>query len=164
MINLDRCNGNCNTLDDPSNKIYIPNKTEDVSLIVFNMIAGINDSKAFIKHKLYECKYKNDVKKSNLNQKWNNDKSWCGSKNQKKNTCVKKIIFGILVLVLVKIASFIDDSVIASDEIIEATKNISTKAVLTKIISTKTDRTKSTSTNSYNLLSVSRYQNIIGNS
>ena len=35
MVTLDRCNANCNTFDDPSNKICVPNKTEDINLNVF---------------------------------------------------------------------------------------------------------------------------------
>ena len=37
-IELDRCVGKCNTLNDFSNKICIPNKTEDLNVSVFNMI------------------------------------------------------------------------------------------------------------------------------
>ena len=31
MLSLDRCNENCNTLDDPSCRICVLNKTEDVN-------------------------------------------------------------------------------------------------------------------------------------
>ena len=31
-IKLDRCVGSCNTLDDSSNKVCVPNKMEDVNL------------------------------------------------------------------------------------------------------------------------------------
>ena len=34
MISLDKCNGSCKTLDDPFNKICIPNKTKDVNVKV----------------------------------------------------------------------------------------------------------------------------------
>ena len=34
----DRCNGSCSTLDDPSGKICVQNKTKDVNLSVFNII------------------------------------------------------------------------------------------------------------------------------
>ena len=44
-VNLDRCVGSCNTLNDLSNKVCIPNKTEDLNLSVFNMITGINEKK-----------------------------------------------------------------------------------------------------------------------
>ena len=42
-INLDRCAGSCNTLHDLSNKVCVPNKTEDLNLNVFDMITGINE-------------------------------------------------------------------------------------------------------------------------
>ena len=42
---LDRCVGSCNTLNDLSNEVCIPNKTEDLNLSKFNMITEINESK-----------------------------------------------------------------------------------------------------------------------
>ena len=47
---LDRCIGNCNTLNDLSNKLCVQNKTEDLNLNMFNMITGINESKTLTKH------------------------------------------------------------------------------------------------------------------
>ena len=41
-VKLDRCVGNCNTLNDLSNKVCIPNKAEVLILRMFNMITGIN--------------------------------------------------------------------------------------------------------------------------
>ena len=48
-VKLNRCVGNCNTLNNSSNKECIPNKTEDLNLSVFNMITGINELKT-LKH------------------------------------------------------------------------------------------------------------------
>ena len=42
--------GSCNTLNDLSNRICIPSKTEDLNLSVFNIIIGINESKILRKH------------------------------------------------------------------------------------------------------------------
>ena len=56
---------------------------------------------------------------SNSSQKWHNDKCRCDCKNI---VYVKKIIFGILLHVVVKMVNIIDDSVITCDEIIEETK------------------------------------------
>ena len=42
-VKLDRCIERFNTLNDLSNKICVPNKTEDLNLSVFNMITGINE-------------------------------------------------------------------------------------------------------------------------
>ena len=50
MVNLDRCIGSCNTLNDWSNKVCVLNKTEDLNLSVFNIITGINESKVLTKH------------------------------------------------------------------------------------------------------------------
>ena len=44
-VKLYRCVGSCNTLNDLSNKVCVPNKKEDLNLIVFNMITCINESK-----------------------------------------------------------------------------------------------------------------------
>ena len=54
-VNLDRCVGSCNTLNDLSNKVCISNKTKDLNLSVFNMITGINESKVLTKHVPRKC-------------------------------------------------------------------------------------------------------------
>ena len=37
---LDRCVGSFNTINNWSNKVYVPNKTEDLKIGLFNMITG----------------------------------------------------------------------------------------------------------------------------
>ena len=68
-VKLDRCVGSCNTLNDLSNKVCIPNKRS-----VFNMITGINELKALTKHISCECKCKFDGTKCgimiNVDDKW----------------------------------------------------------------------------------------------
>ena len=39
-VKLDRCVGSGNTLNDLSNKVSVPNKTEDLNIYVSNMITG----------------------------------------------------------------------------------------------------------------------------
>ena len=41
-VKLDRYIGSCNTLNDLSNKVWVPNKTKDLNLGFYNMITGIN--------------------------------------------------------------------------------------------------------------------------
>ena len=79
-VKLGRCVGSCNSLNDLVNKVCIPNKTEYSNLSVFNMTAGINESKALTKHISCECKCKFDGPKWNSNQWWNNGKCWCECK------------------------------------------------------------------------------------
>ena len=69
-INLDRCVGSCNTLNDLSNKVCVSDKTEDLNLSVFNMITKMtNESKTLTTHISCKCKCKFDDRKSNSNQK-----------------------------------------------------------------------------------------------
>ena len=62
-VNLDICVGSCNILNDLSNKVCVPNKTEDSNLSVFNIITEKNESKTLTKHISCECKGKFDDKK-----------------------------------------------------------------------------------------------------
>ena len=45
-VKIDEWDGRCNAFNDISNKIYVPNNTEDLNLNLRNMITGINESKA----------------------------------------------------------------------------------------------------------------------
>ena len=67
-VKLDRCVGSCNTLNDLSNKVCVPNKTEDLNLSVFNMITGKNESKTLTKLISCNCKCKFDGRKRNSNK------------------------------------------------------------------------------------------------
>ena len=41
-VKIDKCVECCNTLNDLSNKVFVSNKTEDLNVYVFNMIARKN--------------------------------------------------------------------------------------------------------------------------
>ena len=88
-IRWDRYGGSHNTL--LSNKVCIPNKTEDLNLSFFNMITGINGSKTSTKDMSCECKCRFDVTKWNWNQWWNNNKYRCECK--KNQVCKKDYVW-----------------------------------------------------------------------
>ena len=67
-----------------------PNKTEDLSMHVFYMIAWINELKFLIQHISCKCKCKFDSRKCNANQKWNNHKCRCECKNPKEHSMYEK--------------------------------------------------------------------------
>ena len=73
-VKLDKCARSCNTINDLSNKVCVPNKTENLNLSVFNMITGINESKTLTKHISCKCKCKFDETKCKSHQWWNNNK------------------------------------------------------------------------------------------
>ena len=47
---LDRCVGRCSAINDLSNKVCLPNKTEDLNLTVLNMITETKESKNLTKN------------------------------------------------------------------------------------------------------------------
>ena len=59
-IKLDRWVGSCNTVNDLSNKVFVPNKTEYLNISIFNMIAGINELKTLTQHMSCKCKCRFD--------------------------------------------------------------------------------------------------------
>ena len=98
-VKWDRSVGNCNILNVLSNKVCVPNKTEDLDLSVFNMITGVNERKPLTKHISCECKCRSDGTKCNSHQWWNNNRCWCECKNV---LYAKKIMFEIVLHVVVK--------------------------------------------------------------
>ena len=120
-IELDRCAVSSNTLNDLSNEICVPKKTEDWNLIMFNMITGINELKALRKHIAcgYKCKF--DERKYNSDQWWNNHKCLCACK--KRHVCEKYYIWNLATCSYKNgkyWASIMDDSAIMCDEIRES--------------------------------------------
>ena len=64
-VRLDGCVGSCNTLNDLSDKVCVPNKTKKLNLSVFNMITGINESKILTKDISCDFKCRFDGRKCN---------------------------------------------------------------------------------------------------
>ena len=48
FIISNRCNGSCNTVENPLGRSRVPIKMEDMNLKVFYMIEGMNESKTLI--------------------------------------------------------------------------------------------------------------------
>ena len=63
-----------NTQNDLSNKVCVPNETEDLDISTFNMNTGINESETLTKHISCECKCRFHRRKCNSDPWWNNDK------------------------------------------------------------------------------------------
>ena len=118
-VKLGKCVGNCNTLNDLSNKVFVPNETEDLNLSVFNMIAGINDLKTLTKHISSACKCKFDGRNCNSYQWRNNDKCRCECK--KPHACENVWYPATCSCENGKyLASIMDDLAIIYDEIVES--------------------------------------------
>ena len=90
IVNLDRCNGICNTLNNISSRTCVQNKGKGNNFSVFNMIARSNESKTS-KHISCKCKCKFNDRKYNSNQKWKNHKCRCDCKNLKLTSAQKRL-------------------------------------------------------------------------
>ena len=99
-VKLDRCVGSWNTLNDLSNKVYVPNKTEDLNLSVFNMITRINESKTLTKH--ISCESKSISLMKEIVIQISGGIIINVDVNIKNILYVKNIMFGILLHVIVK--------------------------------------------------------------
>ena len=56
-----------------------------MNLKLFNIIKGMNESKALTKHISSDCRYEFDGRKCNSKQKWNNNKCQCECKKPMRN-------------------------------------------------------------------------------
>lgn len=65
-VHLDRYGTSCNILDDVSNKVCVPNESENINLHVLNMITGTNESRTLTKHISGKCECKFDELGSKL--------------------------------------------------------------------------------------------------
>ena len=74
IISMNKCDGTCNTAEDPFGRICVLYKMKDVNMKVFNMIKGINTSKTHAKLISCECRCNFDGIKWNSRQEWNNHK------------------------------------------------------------------------------------------
>ena len=96
-VKLYRCVGSCSTLNELSNKVCVPNKTEDLSIHVFNMITGTKMNQKFYQ-KTYHANVNINLMEENVIQA-KSDIMIDVDANVKK-IYVKQIIFGILLQVL----------------------------------------------------------------
>ena len=93
-----RCVGSCNFLNDLSNKVCAPNKTEDLNISIFNMITGINESKLLSR---YHAVVNVDLMEGNVTQ-INGETTVNVDVSVRNVMNVKKIIFGVVLHVVVK--------------------------------------------------------------
>ena len=87
MFSLCRCDGSCNSVEDPSGRMSIANIIKDVNWKVFNITRWINGSKTSMNYTSCEYRCKFDGKKFKPKQKWNKVSVWVEKSDK---TCVCK--------------------------------------------------------------------------
>ena len=79
-ITINKCQGSCNTINDPYAKICVPNTIKNINVKIFNLISRTNETRHIEWHKTCNCKCSLNVSVCNNKQRWNEDKCRCESK------------------------------------------------------------------------------------
>ena len=79
-IKTSKCSGSCNNINDPYAKICVPDVEKDLNVKVSNLISRTNETRHIKWHETCKCKCRLDASVCNNNQRWNDDKWRCESK------------------------------------------------------------------------------------
>ena len=95
-IKVNKCNGNCNNINDPYARICVLDVVKNLNIKVFHIIS--NETRHIKWHETYKCICRLDVIICNSKQRWNEDKCRCECKELIDKEYVINDIFGILVI------------------------------------------------------------------
>ena len=79
-IKVNKCNDNCNNINDPYAKICVPDTVKDLNVRVFNLMSRTNETRHIEWHKTCKCICRLDKIFCNSKQRWNEDKCRCECK------------------------------------------------------------------------------------
>lgn len=102
-VNLNMCDGNCNTFDDCSSGVCVPYKTEDLNLNISNVNPEINRLKTLMKHMSCNCECKFHSKKCNSIKSEIMINVLVSVQIRNNIAYIRKVIFRILLHVVAKI-------------------------------------------------------------
>ena len=93
-IKINKCNGNCNNINDPYAKICVPNIVKNLNVKVFNLMTLNNETRHIKWHETCRCICRLDKIICNIKQRWNKDKCRCECKELiDKGVCDKGFIW-----------------------------------------------------------------------
>ena len=94
VLKINRCSGNCNSINDPYARICVPDVVKNLNVKVFNLMALANETRSIKWHETCKCICRLNRIICNNNQKWNKDKCRCECKELiDKKVCDKGYIF-----------------------------------------------------------------------
>ena len=93
-IKVNKCNGNCNNINDPYARICVPDVIKDLNVKEFSLMKRTNETKFIAWHEKCKCIYRLDKIICNNKQKWNKNKCRCECKRIiDKGVCDKVYIW-----------------------------------------------------------------------
>ena len=91
-VKINRCSGNCNSINDPYAKICVPDVVKYLNVKVF--MSRTNKNRSIKSHETCKCICRLNKIICNNKQRWNKDKCWCECKELiDKCLCDKGFIF-----------------------------------------------------------------------
>ena len=90
-INVNKCSGCCNNINDPYSKFCVPDVVKNINVKVFNLMPWRNQTRHINWCETCKCKCRLDASVCNNKQKWNEDKCSCESGEEliDKGSCEK---------------------------------------------------------------------------
>ena len=76
-VKINRCSGNCNSINDPYAKICVPDVVKNINVKVFNLISRSNESRSKKLHETCKCICRLNKIICNNKQRWNKDQCRC---------------------------------------------------------------------------------------
>ena len=93
-VKINRCSGNCNSINDPYATICVPDVVKKLNVKVFNLMSLTNEIRSIKWHETCKCICRLNEIVCNNKQKWNKDKCRCECKELiDKKVCDKGYIF-----------------------------------------------------------------------
>ena len=72
-VQVNKCSGSCNTLDDPMARICVPKITKNINIKVYNFLMRLNETRNVLWHESCKCVCRLNSSVCNSKQIWNSD-------------------------------------------------------------------------------------------
>ena len=94
-IKVNKCNANCNNINDPYAKLRVPDVVKNINVKVFNLISWSNQRKRIEWHETCKGKCTLDLSVCDNKQRWNENKCRCEFRKEfsDKEWCDKGFIW-----------------------------------------------------------------------
>ena len=94
-IKVNKCSRDCNNINDPMAKLWVPNIVKDMNIKVFNLLARINETRKIVWHETCKCVCRLTSAICNDRQGWNENKCRCECKEDlvSKLACDKRYMW-----------------------------------------------------------------------
>ena len=94
-MKINRCNRNCNNINNPYSRVCVPNVAKNINAKVFDLMSWKNKTKQIKWHESCNCECRLDPIICNNKQKSNKDKCRCGCKKSVHKKCNKNFVWNL---------------------------------------------------------------------